>query len=67
MTKVTGFVDSSDIHQGIGPYDESVKCPDHPSVDAESYYGMGGGGCGVYTFCPECGKILTKSNDPEME
>lgn len=35
------------------------ECPDC-KVPAESGFGMAGGGMGVYTYCPQCGKMLRK-------
>jgi hypothetical protein len=37
------------------------RCPDHPTLEPESGFGMAGGGMGVYTYCPECMKILSKT------
>ena len=42
---------------------DTDKCPDHPDAIPEMGYGMAGGGVGVYSFCPECGKLLSKSQD----
>ena len=35
------------------------ECPDC-KVPSESGFGMAGGGMGVYTYCPQCGKMLGK-------
>lgn len=40
---------------GSGP-DQCPKC----KVEAESGFGLAGGGYGVYTYCPKCGAILSK-------
>lgn len=55
-------VDSSEQRPGIPPFDESIECPDHPGK-VEMYYGLAGGGVGVYTFCATCGRILSKDQD----
>lgn len=39
----------------IGP-DECPAC----KVPAETGFGMAGGGYGVYSFCPQCGQMLSK-------
>lgn len=40
----------------IGP-DKCPKC----NVEAESGFGLAGGGYGVYTYCPQCGAMLSKT------
>ena len=40
----------------VGP-DVCPKC----SGELEQGYGMAGGGMGVYTYCPRCGDILSKT------
>ena len=42
-------------------------CPDHPSIEPEAGYGLAGGGMGPYMYCPKCGRVLSKVQDPEME
>lgn len=39
-------------------------CPDHPDVEPECGYGMAGGGLGAYMYCPVCGMVLDKTEDP---
>lgn len=45
--------------------DDSLTCPEHPDAPVDSGYGMAGGGMGIYTCCSMCGRILSKSEDPE--
>jgi len=33
----------------------------------EASYGLAGGGIGAYMFCPTCGRVFNKTQDPEME
>lgn len=58
-------IDSAE--QTVPEMDQSIRCPDHPTTEPEVGYGMAGGGIGVYEFCPMCGRILCKSQDPEMQ
>lgn len=41
-----------------------THCPEC-KVEAESGFGLAGGGFGVYTFCPSCGKMLSKTQVEE--
>jgi len=36
-------------------------------AEIEQGYGLAGGGCGFYTYCPKCEIVLDKWQDPEME
>lgn len=65
--KFFAHLDYSDQDPKIPDLDQSIRCPDHPNTEPEDGYGLGGGGIGIYTFCPECGKILSKMQDPEMQ
>lgn len=65
--KTVVHTDTSEVHQGIGQYNQSLKCPEHPEAPVEDGYGMAGGGFGVYNYCSECGRVLSKSPDPFME
>ena len=49
----TRFVGNVEIHVSCG-------------TPIEQGYGLAGGGCGVYTYCPKCEVILDKWQDPEM-
>lgn len=39
------------------------KCSDC-KVDVDMGYGLAGGGIGVYTYCPDCGFLFDKTQDP---
>lgn len=59
-------LDSSERDPALPELDQIQACPDHPQAEPLLGYGLGGGGVGPYTFCSECGKILSKSEDPEL-
>lgn len=63
--KITLHIDSGEQHPGLPEFDETVKCPDHPTARVETGYGLAGGGYGVYTLCSTCCRILSKSQDPD--
>ena len=37
------------------------RCPDHPGLIPEIGYGLAGGGMGVYSYCGECGRVISKT------
>ncbi len=59
-----------DIHLEFTKQDENVptdgpdRCP-KCDVEAESAFGMAGGGYGIYTYCPTCGQMLSKTQIEE--
>lgn len=54
------------FHDPLPSYSLDIKCPDHPEAIPEQGYGFAGGmGLGVYSSCPECDCILSKTLDPE--
>lgn len=63
--KTTVLVDSSRVREDVQGFDQGVKCPDHPGGSVETGFGLAGGGFGPYTYCNECGRVLTKANDME--
>ena len=58
-------IDAAEKRAGLPDHDVAVRCAAHPSAEPEDGFGMAGGGFGVYTFCPVCGCILSKSEVPE--
>jgi hypothetical protein len=40
-----------------------VKC----GGPVEQCYGLAGGGCGVYIYCPKCEEVVVKFQAPEMK
>ena len=48
----------------IPEFDQAMKCPKCGGPTEEGF-GMAGGGYGVYTFCPSCQRILSKSEEME--
>ena len=39
---------------------QAYRCPEHPDLEPEAGFGLAGGGYGVYTYCRECGRIISK-------
>lgn len=54
-------IDSSEQHVPETGPDECPEC----KVQAESGFGLAGGGYGVYMYCPQCYKILSKTQVDE--
>lgn len=63
--KLSIHIDSVEQHPDVPSIKDGGNCPDHPNYEPEIHYGMAGGGVGVYTYCPQCGRILGK--DQEIE
>lgn len=40
------------------------RCPKCLSVNLEMGFGLAGGGYGPYSYCPQCGIVVNKSQDP---
>lgn len=59
--KVGVHLDFTEKRSDLPDHDPGVRCSDHPSAPPEDGFGMAGGGFGIYTYCPECGRVLTKS------
>lgn len=55
-------IDLSEIDPAIPQTD---RCPDHPGLEPALGFGLAGGGYGVYTYCSECGKMLSKTQVEE--
>lgn len=58
MADFTFFVDKTEQDKDL-PDHCPDECPDC-KIPAESGFGMAGGGMGVYTYCPQCNKMLGK-------
>lgn len=43
---------------------QSDRCPKCLSTNLEMGFGLAGGGYGPYSFCPTCGIVVHKSQDP---
>lgn len=48
----------------IPEYKQGGKCPKCNSP-TEDGFGLAGGGFGVYTYCPKCEEVVTKSEFPD--
>lgn len=44
--------------------DSIDRCPKCLSTNLEMGFGLAGGGYGPYSFCPTCGIVVNKSQDP---
>lgn len=42
-----------------------LKCCDNPDITMG--FGLAGGGFGPYEYCQNCGKIVAKDDDPDVE
>ena len=43
---------------------ERDRCPKCLSTNLEMGFGLAGGGYGPYSYCPNCGIVVNKSQDP---
>lgn len=59
IDKLTVHIDSSEQDHNLPDLDECPGC----KVPAETGYGLAGGGIGAYSYCPQCCKILAKTQD----
>ena len=51
----------------IPEFDQGMQCPNcKEKGNVMTGYGMFGGGMGPYVYCDTCGKVIAKSQDPEM-
>lgn len=57
--KLSIHIDAAHKRPDLPDYQED-KCP-KCNVDAETGFGLAGGGYGVYSYCPQCGELLSKS------
>ena len=64
--KITIHIDSAEQDPDIPQID---RCPDHHTLQPEIGYierwGFAGVGCGIYSYCGECGRMLSKTQDHE--
>jgi len=65
MSTPTILIDG--VEQTVPEMDEGLRCPDHPALEPEVGFGLAGGGYGAYTYCSECGRILSKMQEHEGE
>lgn len=49
---------------GAGSAVQTERCPKCLSTNLEMGYGLAGGGFGPYSYCPTCGVVVHKSQDP---
>lgn len=63
---VEGRPVNQEIDWGTDPLKMDCSSCDK-EVEVISGYGLAGGGIGIYFCCAECGLMLHKDQDPEME
>lgn len=62
--KLTVMVDYSSKESNIPEYQQDFICPTC-NVPSETGFGLAGGGYGIYSVCPKCCVVLTKSQIDE--
>jgi hypothetical protein len=62
--KMIVHIDPLAIDPELPPYDQEAGCP-HCGGATETGFGMAGGGYGLYTFCPWCERVVSKSAESE--
>lgn len=58
-------IDAANKRADLPEFDQEGRCKEHPNAEVETGFGLAGGGFGVYSFCAECGTILSKSEVDE--
>lgn len=61
------LIDSDKKRKELPDFDQSIRCPAHPTELPESGFGLAGGGFGPYTVCGICARILSKTELPDDE
>lgn len=65
-----GFTDEDgpehhdDDVQVFGTGSNADRCPKCLTTNLEMGFGLAGGGYGPYSYCPTCGIVVNKSQDP---
>lgn len=57
-------VDASRKRESLPEFHQDFRCP-HCGGQQETGFGLAGGGFGIYTFCPRCQEITSKSEVEE--
>jgi len=57
-------IDAAEVREGMPDYDQATLCPQCGGV-TETSFGLAGGGFGIYSFCPSCGIVVSKSEVDE--
>lgn len=58
--KLLLHVDAAEKRDGLPGFDQDAPCPTCGGV-VETGFGLAGGGYGVYSFCPACAVVISKS------
>lgn len=61
MIDIGAIINSADKRPDLPEHDLRVRCVDHPRAEVRDGFGLAGGGFGVYTYCGQCGRVLTKT------
>lgn len=66
MTVTTNFahLDMAEKNEDLPDVGAAKRCCDNPK--REMGYGMAGGGMGVYEYCDNCGKVVSKTEDQDV-
>lgn len=57
---ITVHIDSSEVAKNMPGYRQDLPCATC-GVEPETGFGLAGGGYGVYSYCPKCGIVISKS------
>ena len=58
--KIHVHLDFAEKREGLPEFQQDMPCPTCGG-EPETGFGLAGGGFGVYSYCPSCGEVLTKS------
>lgn len=56
------ILELAEVREELTDVDHDGNCPEC-KIELEVGYGLAGGGCGVYYWCPKCSKIISKTQD----
>lgn len=58
--KVHIHIDADRKRDGLSEYNQFARCPTCGG-EQETGFGLAGGGFGIYTYCPRCEAVTSKS------
>jgi hypothetical protein len=62
--KIHIHIDAAEKRPELPEYDQLESCP-KCGGEPETGFGLAGGGFGIYSYCPTCGVIISKSETHE--